>query len=136
MHWKCEVGSLAYRRVKWATTEAEILSEERTKSGNNSGYLLNSGAVMVELNLKMNTGSVRINFVDHTYGPEAATAHTQIDDVVVLQSLTFDLRARVKQVGGMNYVGRITDCPVEEYLGEEIGFGEGRIHGRNRPATA
>ena len=42
--------------------------------------------------------------------------------------MSFKLTARVEQVGGLSYAGRILDCPIEEYLGEEIVFSEGHIH--------
>lgn len=39
---------------------------------------------MVELTLKIKTGSVRMDFVDYTYEPKVATALTQSGDVMVL----------------------------------------------------
>lgn len=89
---------------------------------------------MVELTLKAAKG--RMNIVDHSHGLAALAASTQVGDVVVLQTLSFKLRARVEQVDGLEYVGRIMDCPVEEYLGEEIAFSEEHIQTRNRPATS
>jgi hypothetical protein len=59
-----------------------------------------------------------------------------VGDVVVLQTLSFKLQVRVEQVDGLSYVGRIIDSPVEEYFGEEIGFGAAHIHTRIRPATS
>jgi hypothetical protein len=91
---------------------------------------------MVELTLKMKPGSGRMNVVDHSHGLAATGTPTRVGDVVVLQTLSFKLLARVEQVDGFTYVGRIMDCPIEEYVGEKISFGEGHIHTRNRSATS
>lgn len=90
---------------------------------------------MVELTLKIKAGSGRMNMVDHGHGLAAVGDPIQVGDVVVLQSLSFKLQARVEQVDSLSYVGRITDCPVEEYHGEEIAFSEEHIQTRNRPTT-
>lgn len=90
---------------------------------------------MVELTLKAKAGYGRMNMGDHTHA-EPYHAPTKIGDVVVLQTLSFKLQARVEQVDDLSYVGRIMDCPVEQYVGEEIAFGEGHIHTRIRPATS
>lgn len=90
---------------------------------------------MVELTLKMKAGGGQMNIVDHSHGLAALGTPTHVGDVVVLQTMTFKLQARVEQVDGSRYVGRIMDCQHEEYVGEEIGFGEEHIHTRIRPAT-
>lgn len=77
-----------------------------------------------------------MNIVDHSHGLAALSTPTQVGDVVVLQTLSFKLQVRVEQVDGLSYVGRIIDCPIEEYLGEEIRFGEEYTHTRIRPATS
>jgi hypothetical protein len=90
---------------------------------------------MIELTLKVKAGYGRKNMGDHT-NPEPYRAPTKRGAVVVLQTMSFKLHARVEQVGSLSYVGRIMDCPMAEYLGEEIVFSERHIHTRDRPATS
>ena len=80
---------------------------------------------MVALTLK--TASGRTNIADVTHDTQALHAPTQVGDFATLQSLSFKLRVRIEEADGLHYVGRIVDCPVEEYEGEEIEFDERHI---------
>lgn len=86
---------------------------------------------MIALTLK--TASGHTNIADVTHGVQALHAPTQVGDLAILQSLSFKLRVRIEQVDGLHYVGRIIDCRLEDYLGEEIEFDERHILQRESP---
>lgn len=56
--------------------------------------------------------------------------------MATLQSLSFKVRVRIEQADGLHYIGRIVDCPVEEYEGEEIEFDERHILNRETSITS
>lgn len=89
---------------------------------------------MIALTLK--TASGRTNITDVTHGAETLHAPTKVGDFATLQSLSFKLRVRIEQVDGLHYIGRVVDCPVEEYEGEEIEFDERHILHRETPITS
>jgi hypothetical protein len=89
---------------------------------------------MIALTLKPASG--RTNIADVTHGAGALHASTKVGDFATLQSLSFKLRVRIEQVNGLHYIGRMVDCPVEEYEGEEIEFDERHILHRESPLTS
>lgn len=89
---------------------------------------------MIALTLK--PAPYRTNIADVTHGAEALHAPTKVGDFATLQSLSFKLRVRVQQADGLHYIGRVVDCSVEEYEGEEIEFDERHILHRESPVTS
>jgi len=89
---------------------------------------------MIALTLKAATG--RTNIADVTHGAQALHAPMKVGDFATLQSLSFKLRVRIEHADGLHYIGRVVDCPVEEYEGEEIEFDERHILHRESPITS
>lgn len=89
---------------------------------------------MVVLPLK--PAKVRTNVADGTSGFQPSHAPINIGDFAILRSLYFDLRVKIEEVDGLEYLGRIVECPMEEYVGEWIEFDEGHIHDREGPPTS
>jgi hypothetical protein len=76
------------------------------------------------------------NVADPTSNLQPLHAPLEVGDFVILRSLYFDLRVMVEEADGLEYLGTIVECPMEEYVGEGIEFGEEHIHGRRGPLTS
>lgn len=76
------------------------------------------------------------NVADITHGLQTFDAPTKVGSFAILRSLYFDLRVRIEKVDGLGYLGTIVECPMEEYVGEGIEFGEEHIHGRRGLLTS
>lgn len=89
---------------------------------------------MIALTLKAANG--RTNIANVTEGVRSLNAPTKVGDFATLQSLSSKLRVRIEQADGLHYIGRVVDCPVEEYEGEKIEFDERHILHRESPITS
>jgi len=89
---------------------------------------------MIVLTLK--TTAERTRSADVTHGTQALHAPTKVGDFAELHTPTFKMRVRIEQADGLRYVGRILDCRIEEYEGDEIEFEERHIFHRESPITS
>ena len=89
---------------------------------------------MVVLTLK--TTAERTRGADVTRGTQALYAPIKVGDFAELHTLTFKMRVCIEQAHGLRYVGRILDCRIEEFEGEEIEFEERHIFHSESPVTS